>query len=58
MTFTDKQMFEAIKANVDVKDCVNKISDACKELQMRTGCPSDDVDRLLEFAIGKWDSIN
>ena len=56
MTFTDKQMFEAIKSNIDVKDCFDKISDACKELQRKTGCPNDDVDRFLEFAIGKWDN--
>ena len=31
-----------------------KISDACKELKIKTGCPNDDVDRFLEFAIGKW----
>ena len=56
MTFTDKQMFEAIKSNIDVKDCFDKISYACKELQRKTGCPNDDVDRFLEFAIGKWDN--
>tara|TARA_B100001250_G_C19640866_1_gene718211 strand:+ start:268 stop:453 length:186 start_codon:yes stop_codon:yes gene_type:complete len=54
MTFTDKQMFDAIEANEDVKDCFNKITDACKELKRKTGCPNDDVDRFLEFAIGKW----
>ena len=54
MSFTDKQMFEAIEANGDVKDCFEKISDACKELKRKTGCPNDDVDRFLEFAIGKW----
>ncbi len=54
MTFTDKQMFQAIEANEDVKDCFEKISDACKELKSKTGCPNDDVDRFLEFAIGKW----
>ena len=58
MAFTDKQMFEAIKANIDVKDCFDKISDACKELQTKTGCPSDDVDRLLEFTISKWDKLD
>ena len=58
MTFTDKQMFEAIKANIDVKVCFNKISDACKELQSKTGCPNDDVDRFLEFAIGKWNNLH
>ena len=56
MTFTDEQMIEAIKANIDVKDCFNKISDACKELKSKTGCPNDDVDRFLEFAIGKWEN--
>ena len=56
MTFTDKQMFEAIVANEDVKDCFEKITDACKELKSKTGCPNDDVDRFLEFAIGKWDN--
>ena len=55
MAFTDKQMFEAIKANMDVKECFNKISEACKELQRKTDCPNDDVDRFLEFSIGKWD---
>ena len=54
MTFTDKQMFEAIEQNVDVKDCFNKITTACKELKSNTGCPDDDVDRFLEFTIGKW----
>ena len=54
MTFTDKQLLEAIKGNKDVKICFCKISDACKELQMKTGCPDDDIDRFLEFAIGKW----
>ena len=54
MTFTDKQMFEAIQSNEDVKDCFEKISFACKELKSKTGCPNDDVDRFLEFAIGKW----
>ncbi len=54
MAFTDKEMFEAIEKNVDVKDCFNKISEACKELKTSTGCPDDDVDRFLEFIIGKW----
>ena len=54
MTFTDKQMLQAIEANEDVKDCLKKITDACKELKSRTGCPSEDVDRFLEFVIGKW----
>ena len=54
MTFTDKQMFEAIQANNDVKECFEKITTACKELKFKTGCPNDDVDRFLEFAIGKW----
>jgi len=54
MTFTDKQMFEAIEGNMDVKYCFEKITDACKELKNKTGCPNDDVDRFLEFAIGKW----
>ena len=54
MTFTDKQMFQAIEANADVKDCFEKITAACKELKSKTGCPNDDVDRFLEFAIGKW----
>ncbi|WP_269605747.1 hypothetical protein [Prochlorococcus marinus] len=54
MTFTDKQLFRAIESNVDVNDCYKKITDACKELKSKTGCPNDDVDRFLEFAIGKW----
>ena len=54
MTFTDKQLFEAIEANRDVKDCFLKITEACRELKNKTGCPNDDVDRFLEFAIGKW----
>ena len=49
MSFTDKQMFEAIEANIDVKECFDKISEA--------GCPDDDVDRFLEFTIGKWDNL-
>ena len=58
MKFTDKQMFEAIEFNADVKVCFEKISDACKELKSKTGCPNDDVDRFLEFAIGKWSNSN
>ena len=54
MTFTDKQMFQAIETNEDVNDCLKKITEACKELKSKTGCPNDDVDRFLEFAIGKW----
>ncbi len=54
MAFTDKQLFEAIEKNIEVKECFNKISFACKELKSKTGCPNDDVDRFLEFAIGKW----
>ena len=54
MAFSDKQMFEAIEKNVDVKECFNKIKDACMELKRKTGCPDDDVDRFLEFTIGKW----
>ena len=58
MAFTDKQMYEAIEQNDDVKDCFEKIKDACKELQTKTGCPDDDVDRFLEFTIGKWHSLD
>ncbi len=54
MVFTDKQMFDAIDANEDVKDCFTKITDACNELKRKTGCPDDDVDRFLEFSVGKW----
>ncbi len=54
MAFTDSQIFEAIERNVDVKQCFNKISDACKELKSKTDCPDDDVDRFLEFTVGKW----
>ena len=54
MAFTDKQLYEAIEKNADVRDCFNKISDSCKLLKSTTGCPDDDVDRFLEFIIGKW----
>jgi len=54
MSFTDRQLFEAIEKNADVKDCFCKITEACKELKVKTGCPDDDVDRFLEFTIGKW----
>ena len=54
MAFTDKQMFEAIDKNKDVQECFNKIANACQELKSNTGCPDDDVDRFLEFAVGKW----
>ena len=54
MPFTDEQMFDAIEANCDVKDCFEKIINACKVLKSKTGCPDDDVDRFLEFAIGRW----
>ena len=54
MVFTDSQIFEAIEKNTDVKDCFKKVTDACKDLKINTGCPDDDVDRFLEFTIGKW----
>ena len=54
MTFTDRQIFEAIEKNGQVKECFKKITDACKELKSNSGCPDDDVDRFLEFAICKW----
>ncbi len=54
MAFTDRQMFEAIEKNVDVKDCFDKVTSACRELKKITRCPDDDVDRFLEFTIGKW----
>tara|TARA_X000000368_G_C22845178_1_gene629494 strand:- start:543 stop:779 length:237 start_codon:yes stop_codon:yes gene_type:complete len=57
MTFTDKQMSEAIAKNEDVRNCFSKITDACMELKSKTGCPDDDVDRFLEFAIGKWSNL-
>ena len=58
MGFTDKQIFEAIENNGEVKDCFNKITDACKELKYNTDCPDDDVDRFLEFTIGKWQRLD
>tara|TARA_Y100001968_G_C18729954_1_gene424025 strand:+ start:75 stop:242 length:168 start_codon:yes stop_codon:yes gene_type:complete len=54
MEFTDQQMFDAIKKNDDVNECFNKITGACQELKSKTGCPDDDVDRFLKFAIGRW----
>ena len=54
MVFTDRQILEAIEKNEYVKDCFAKIKVACKELKSKTGCPDDDVDRFLEFTIGKW----
>ncbi len=58
MVFTDRQIFEAIAKNADVKDCFNKIRESCKELKSKTGCPDDDVDRFLEFTIGKWQYLD
>ncbi len=57
MPFTDKQMYQAIESNCNVKDCFQKICSACIELKSLTGCPDDDVDQFLEFTIGKWDSL-
>ena len=54
MAFSDKQIYEAIEKNVYVRHCFQKITDACMELKKNTGCPDDDVDRFLEFSIGKW----
>ena len=54
MAFTDKQIYEAIESNGDVKVCFEKIKNACKELKTNTGCPDDDVDRFLEYTIGNW----
>ena len=57
MAFTERQMFEAIQTNGDVKACFDKITNACKELRKKTGCPDDDVDQSLEFTIGKWNNL-
>ena len=57
MAFTDRQIFEAIEKNEDVKNCFNKITEACKDLKDKTDCPDDDVDRFLEFTIGKWKGL-
>ena len=57
MPFTDKQIYDAIESNGDVKDCFRKVSEACKELKIKTGCPDDDVDRFLEFTIGRWSNL-
>ena len=54
MAFTDKQIYEAIKANGAVQECFIKISEACQQLKNTTDCPDDDVDQFLEFTIGKW----
>tara|TARA_B100001250_G_C19365166_1_gene599425 strand:+ start:287 stop:463 length:177 start_codon:yes stop_codon:yes gene_type:complete len=58
MPFSDKQISEAIDTNSDVNECFEKISDACKELKSKTGCPNDDVDRFLEFTIGRWENLD
>ena len=58
MAFSDKQIYEAIEKNPDVKDCFLKISNACRALKRNTGCPDDDVDRFLEFTIGKWIALD
>ena len=57
MSFSDKQLIEAINSNIDVKECFNKISEACMELQSKTDCPDDDINRFLEFAIGRWKNL-
>ena len=54
MPFTDKQIFDSIEKNGDVKDCFNKIKEACNVLKKNTGCPDEDVDRFLEYSIGRW----
>tara|TARA_Y100001968_G_C18873702_1_gene488426 strand:- start:171 stop:347 length:177 start_codon:yes stop_codon:yes gene_type:complete len=58
MAFTDRQIFDAIEKNGDVRDCFNKITEACRELKSNTDCPENDVDRFLEFTVGKWQSID
>ena len=58
MAFTDRQILEAIEKNENVKDCFNKIIEACNELKNNTDCPDDDVDRFLEFTIGKWQRLD
>ena len=58
MAFTDRQIFQAIEKNEDVKYCFNKITEACNELKSNTDCPDDDVDRFLEYTIGKWQRLD
>ena len=47
-------LLDMLPTNEDVRDCFEKIIAACRELKLKTGCPNDDVDRFLEYAIGKW----
>ena len=54
MAFTDNQISEAIEKNENIKHCFRQISDVCNELKSITDCPDDDVDRFLEYIIGKW----
>ena len=54
MEFTDDQMMNAISSNENVSICYKKITKACIDLKKNTGCPDDDIDRLLSFIIGKW----
>ncbi len=52
--FTDEQMMAAIAKGGLVKSFYDKFQKICQELQEETGCPDEDVDRLLQFLIGRW----
>ncbi len=54
MPFSDKQYFNSIANNDDVKKAYAQITVACQELQEGTGCPDEDIDDFLQFIVGKW----
>ena len=54
MTLTDKEYFEVIQKNNDVKEAYESIKEICKKLSSKTNCPSEDIDYFLKFIARKW----
>ena len=54
MTFTDKEYFEVIQKNKNVKEAFESIKDICINLKRETNCPEEDIDYFLNFIAGKW----
>ena len=54
MGFSEKQYYQSLDSNENVKQAFIQITDACKKLQSQTGCPDDDIDEFLRFITRKW----
>ena len=56
MTFTDKEYFEVIQKNNNVKEAYETIKQTCIDLQKQTNCPEEDIGNFLKFISKHWNT--